>query len=568
MKIVRVVLSLLLIANCFVQIRAQNNGLIQRNDLIDHYRIIQLTDTTKASKYQLENTSFTIRPFNIKTEQHQSKYWVELNNFSYATHYNDSIGMGYNNESFYQATGWQSRYSLGIKARIGDFSIDLQPEYVTAQNKTQAQSDPNFIDAGNFYSRYYFMNINPIDLPSRFGTESLKKFFPGQSSIKYYLKGFSLGISTENLWWGPGTSNSLVLTNNAPGFLHATINTNKPIQTSVGSFEGQIIYGVLDSSGIEPVENVRQQALFWGGAYVPKVSSSKRNLAGMVLTWNPKWVKGLYIGFANMHYYYSDDVSRDPNFIYPYSATPQNHKMASLGSIFVRYAMPEEHAEAYLEVGRADKAVSPFNILGDTIPLGYTAGFRKLFSINKTNAFIELSAEITRLQLPDPRLIYGPEPFSIPQNKGWYTNASIRQGYTHYGQLLGAGIGPGSNSQRLNISWVKGANKIGFHGERVIHNNDFYYYAFITGNVGTGYTTRYYTDLTYGFHVQFAYKQFLVAGLLDFSNALNYQWVKIDGDIYGPSSSDKKNTRACISLLYQINKCWSFNSKGLKKRKH
>ena len=51
------------------------------------------------------------------------------------------------------------------------------------------------------------------------------------------------------MWWGPGTRNSLIMSNNAPGFLHFTLNTKKPIETFIGSFEGQIISGKLEGSG-------------------------------------------------------------------------------------------------------------------------------------------------------------------------------------------------------------------------------------------------------------------------------------------------------------------------------
>jgi hypothetical protein len=56
-------------------------------------------------------------------------------------------------------------------------------------------------------------------------------------------------------------------------------------------------------------------------------------------------------------------------------------------------------------------------------------------------------AELTQLQMPTKELI---------QQKGsWYTDAIISQGYTNQGQLLGAGIGPGANSQSIEVNWLK-----------------------------------------------------------------------------------------------------------------
>lgn len=540
---------------------AQNNGLLQNVDLADTYRVGQLTNTLTNLKSNFKNRSFIIRPIDTSFDINSKSKWITVNNFNYTLSSNDHFPIGYNNESLIPSTGIQSRYSLGIKAKIGRIAISFQPEFINAENKVQADIDPSF-NEGNFFSRFYYMNINVIDYTTRFGTKRFQKAYLGQSSIKYHFNQFTAGISSENLWWGPGINNSLILTNNAPGFLHLTVNTRKPLTTSIGSFEGQMIYGILDSSGIDPIENIRQQN-YWPGAYVPKATTIKRNLAGFIFTWQPKWVSNLYIGLANMNYFYAKPAKNDPNLFYPYSSTPQNKRFAALGSIFVRYSMPDEKAEAYFEIGRADKIATVFNLIGDTIPIGYTAGFRKLFSLKNKHSFIELSAEVTHLQLPDPRLIFTPEnPFSIPKTRTWYTHSRIRQGYTHNGQLLGAGIGPGSNSQRLNLSWLNGFNKFGIHGERVIHNNDFYYYQYLSGNLGYSVGNKYWVDLTYGLHAQAKWRNFMFAGLYDFTTALNFKWVKVDGEYDGPSMlSDKNNKRATISMIYFINQFYKIKQR-------
>lgn len=547
---------LILLAFSFFTINsfAQNNGLLQQIDLDDVHRINQLTDSTTV----YSNCSFTIRPISTIKSGVSSQNWIALNHVNFTTNYNDSLPMGYNNGTLLQASGWQSRYSLGISAQLGRVSIKFQPEFVFAQNKEQYVIPLSFND-GDFFSRYYFMNINVIDLPSRYGTQKVQKFYPGQSSIKYNFNKFSVGFSTENLWWGPGIHNSLVLTNNAPGFVHFTAHTKEPLHTKIGTLEGQLVYGLLESSGIEPVENLRQQNV-WPGLYVPKVSSTQRTIAAYIFTLQPKWVKNLYIGFAHSYYFYNKNVDADPKLNYSWTASSQDEKVAKLGSIFARYAMPEEKAEAYFEVGRSNKVATPFNLLGDTIPLGYNAGFRKLFLTGKKSNYIEFSTEITRLQLPDPRLIFNSQnPYSVPRATSWYTNARIRQGYTQLGQSLGAGIGPGSNSQRLNISWVNGFNKIGIHGERVVHNNDFYYYQYLSYTFGAGWGNRNWVDLTYGAHAQIQKGNWLFAGLFDFTSALNYQWVKLDGTYDGPSSlSDLRNFRASLSITYQLNKRFPF----------
>jgi hypothetical protein len=541
--------------------KAQNNGLLQPIDLADNYRIYQLTDSVKAAELGVQNRSFLIRPLYFRQPAPPKSVGVfSLDNVSYSRYYNDSLGTGYNNGSFFQATGWQDRLSMGISAHFGDLEISLQPEIVFAQNHAQAGIYSQYSEP-NFFSRFYFMNINVIDLPSRFGTSSITKFFPGQSRMVYHFGDLSAGISSENIWWGPGTRNSLLMTNQAPGFLHFTFQTDKPISTKIGSFEGHFIFGRLDSSGIEPVENVRQ-ATIWAGAYEPKNSAADRMITGLALSWQPKWVPNLYLGWAASVYYY-DKTSYStgaPFPDYPYTSSPQDKYVTSMGSMSLRYAMPADRAEIYFEFGRADKPVTVFNLFGDTVPVGYIAGLRKMLSLKKKNQFIELAAEIAHLQLPDPRLIFtAANPYGIPKTRSWYTHARIRQGYTQYGQTIGAGIGPGSNSQTLNISWVDGLNKLGIHLERVIHNEDFYYYQFIN-SVGSGTANRHWVDLSFGLHGQWRYNDLMFAANITSVSALNYLWVKADGIPTAPDGpsklSDKRNMNIALSILYSFNRKW------------
>lgn len=540
----------------------QFNGLLQGNDLSDVQRFYQLTDSGKAVSMGVWNRSMLIRPSSatasffaspILRDTGKAFQWG-ISQVSFSRMFNDSVGSGLNNESFYGATGWQERLSAGVYARYKGLELQLQPEWVLAQNKQQAMIDARFKDA-DFFSRYYFYNINVIDLPSRPGKEKLNRLFPGQSFARYvFNNGLSLGVSTENLWWGPGIRNALVMTNNAPGFLHLSFQTQKPVSTSVGSFEWQMIYGWLDSSGVEPVENERQFAEFWPGAYVPRISQSKRGIAGMVLSWQPKWVPHLYIGFANATYFYQKktDAAGRPFPDYPYTSSPQNKLSTSLGSLFFRYVMPQEHAEIYAEIGRADKAANLFNLIGDSIPFAYSAGIRKMIPIGATKGFISINAEITHLQLPDPRMIFtATNVLSIPQTRSWYTHPRVRQGYTHHGQLLGAGIGPGSNSQTLHIAWIKGFNRIGLTAERIVMNKDFTYYSRFNGIIGLGPHNQYWVNLNLGLNGQYAWKQFQLAAAITSTSALNHRWVKVDGTFDGPSRSDKRNLQLVLSVAYR-----------------
>ncbi len=510
-------------------------GLLQTIDLSDQYRRHQLTDPAMAKN------SFCIRPLDASLQEDtvRGKGILLSALVAYTLQNNSSLPYGYNDESLYPTAGFQQRIRAGFRAKIGHLLIQVQPEFVTASNATPADLPADF-NEGNYWGRFFFMQLNKIDMPTRFGYSSLSRTFPGQSFVKYSLGKISAGLSTENIWWGPGMQNSLVMTNNAPGFIHGTLNTNAPVETGIGSFEGQVIFGKLDSSGIEPPEITRLRPLNICTYCYEKREEADRYLTGFVVSWQPKWLPNFYVGLAQSSYYYKS------------SAT----KSASLGSIFFRYVMPGDHAEVYGEYGRSNKIATPFTVLGDTIPTGYMLGLRKLFCLNQKNSFIDVSAELTHLSLEDASLIFdSSNPFGMPNpsSNTWYTSPTVRHGYTNQGQVIGAGIGPGSNSQSISVNWVNERKKIGLQFERVVHNNDFYYYNYFSGAVGQGLTNRYWTDISISLNAQWNYKQFLFAGAINYLSTLNYKWIKFDGGFAGPSTiTDIRNTQVTLSMMYSI----------------
>ena len=159
-----------------------------------------------------------------------------------------------NDGAMIPARGYQTMFSAGIYAGLGPLSFQLRPEAVYAENKASQgfyKEHPDHIWAA-YYSTHYY-----IDLPERFGEKPYQKLFWGQSSVRLTLGPLSLGLSNENLWWGPGIRNSLMMSNSAAGFQHFTLNTVKPFKTFIGSFEGQIIGGRLENSGFAPPETKR-----------------------------------------------------------------------------------------------------------------------------------------------------------------------------------------------------------------------------------------------------------------------------------------------------------------------
>ena len=508
----------------------------------DYYRRAQLLGITDT------NVSFTVRPLfphsiNKRTDtvyrDSTEKWYNPMNTasswqskdgklktrflpLSIQTQFNSNHPYGWNDGAMIPARGLQTLTSFGVFAQYGPLTIQFRPELVVAQNQNFENFNKNQYDV--IFARYYDI-YNNIDLPVQFGTESYYKMYWGQSSIRLNFKSWSVGLSTENLWWGPGIRNSLLMSNTAPGFPHLTLNTLRPIQTPIGSFEGQLIAGRLENSGFPPLEP--DHYYFGIDLYVPK-PDDWRCLSGIVVTWQPKWVPGLFLGFDQVAQTYRKNLNSIRDYLPLLSTVKQTtapdnpvNKQDQLSSMFMRWIWTQEHAEIYFEWGH-------YNYTGDLLQSllspndtrAYIFGIRKLVPFNKSkNENILIGLEVTQLQETSIA--------KIKAGQEWYVSNNIRQGYTNQGQELGAGIGPGGNLQSIDVSWVKGLKKLGLQIERYVHNNDFYYYAFYDSQN----YSQHWVDLSVAAIGEWNFKNLIFNAKVEGIQSLDYQWaVKQNGD--------------------------------------
>ena len=519
--------------------------------LIDAKRITTLLDTNKNLH------SYTIRNSSVDFNANQLSWKkIKINTLSAYSiiQENSNLPLGYNDGVMHPSVGKQRYYNVQLGVQWGKFTLQLAPEKVVAENFAVDGLANDFDgtangNPGNFWRRYYEISENVIENPNRHFTEKSDQNFIGQSSLKFHTKNWSLGVSNENLWWGPGVHYSLVLTNNAPGFLHYTIETNKPIQTFLGTLEAQFIGGSLQNGFLKPSENNNPFAAQW---YIPK-DTNNRYVTGMIITLNPKWTKNLFIGISNMAYIYERDMNglEDATPLTNFTKFTQLKKRPALGAVFLRYALPKDHAEVYFEYGRNDRGATPINILYDSVATGYVGGIRKLFLLPNSQKFgaISLNIEVVQLKLPQANLIWNAS--LVAKQSSWYTNSQVRQGYTNRGQILGSNVGPGGSGQTIHLAWVKGFNKIGLGVERLSHNKDFYYYNYFNGLTYPGPNFKYWSDFTYTLYARLKFGNFILSSELKKTESYNYLWTKLgSGGLYGPSDTDRFNTQLNFSLRY------------------
>lgn len=376
---------------------------------------------------------------------------------------------GWSDGAMVPAAGLQQYTSAGVFVKLGPLEAQYRPEYVWARNK-EFQNPP--------------FRARQIDMPERMGQDTFVANFRGQSYIKLNLGPIGMGYSTENLWLGPGLKNSMILTNNAPGFGHFTIHTNRPIKGRYGTVEGQMVLGRLERSGF--VYPRRYTPGEWppiAGDVVPDTlgrSQYHSYVNIMKAVWQPKWTPGLFLGISRVVQARGEPKGRrdffrilylDPRGEQTFSGPDEDGENRNqLVSVSARYLFKEAHAEVYGEFAREDWWWDMEDLI--TRPMATTAwmgGVRKIYTLPGKDRWLQVFGEYTRLQAPMDNLVRpGVSTYSF------YTNGN-GVGWTHRGQVLGAGIGPGSNMTTFGVTYGKGFHTFGIHFERVIYNEDLFF---------------------------------------------------------------------------------------------
>ncbi len=540
--------------------------------LTDYLRTSQLLGDFKS------DVSFTLKPLNIgkngikidkeifDTEKYaptvlsflKGNGKIKILPIDYNIEFNSRHPYNRNNGSMVPNRGYQHIISAGIHAEIGPLSIQLKPEHLYSENKDFEGfgEGPNGHYSSIWAKRYQLWN--KIDMPERFGKKSINKTLIGQSSIKLHFKGLSLGLSNENIWWGPSIRNSIMMSNHARGFKHITFNTTKPLQTKIGNFEWQVISGRLESSGYLPAGSDMQHE--GTNIYVPKINQRGetddwRYLQGYSITYSPKWVSGLSLGFIRWVQMYGALVEGGypwlegkptwfPAFsnLFRKNDKYENYEAQTnqAAGLFLRWLWKDSNAEIYVDYNHNDSKQNIRDLLLDSDhSRAVTVGLQKIFKISNDNFLF--SWEWTQMEQTASRLL---------RNAGsWYEHSWTYDGYTNVGEVLGAGIGPGSNSHYFALSRIRAKEKLSLVLEIIDQDNDFYHQAFASARD----PRRYWKD--FNLHVNFSkkYKNLWVSSNLMYSRSLNYQWDLDDfATPYYHPGNDVNNFHMTLKLAYLI----------------
>jgi len=384
------------------------------------------------------NVSFTVRPLELKpAEISWKKVVVKALPLTLISQFNSQRPFGWNDGAMIQARGLQVMGRAGFYARYGIVELQAAPEWVYAANKSYDTSMNWGSNAGGVYN----------------------KFFPGQSSIGIRLGAVSMGVSTQNLWWGPGQRSSLLMSNNAPGFLHVYIRSNRPAKTPIGTFEWQLIGARLDSDSTRPYENFHLKTA------TVSYPSTWRYQSAFVISYQPKWIPGLFVGMTRTLQRYQQDIGlAGGNWLKRYvpvltkafqkknEPTDDAENTDQLASFFFRWLLTKSGLEVYGEWGYNDYKQNIRDYVMDaTHSAAYIVGIQKLYATSKYRLLV--GAEITKTSESASNLLRGAG--------NWYVHGGDN-GYTHANQIVGAGFGYGSDMTSLRVNYLPNSKSLSF----------------------------------------------------------------------------------------------------------
>ncbi len=330
----------------------------------------------------------------------------------------------WNNSSLLQLHGSQNLSRVRLNYKSSNLVISFSPEFLVIH--PFAKSSRDIANPNNISSSKYFI-------------------LPGQSSIYFTRNKLAIGLSSENIWWGPAYHNSLVISNNAPGFPHVSLKTIQPLNIGIGKLEFQLISGILKSNKGLPFDN------FLDSNINPKALGD-RYFNGIVFSFQPKFLPGFYFGLSRAMQFYFDNLNRFHGSFFskyiPVITTSLQRQNAlnddalvrdQLGSFYFKYQAPKQKVEFYLEYGYNDYFLNFRDFaLNSTHSAAYVLGVRKI--INKSDLTFEL-LKMSPIAGQSDR----------PGNNAWYWHFQIAEGMTNMNQILAAAPSLGVSSMNISI---------------------------------------------------------------------------------------------------------------------
>ena len=368
------------------------------------------------------------------------------------TSFNSAYPRSYNDGPVWQGKGLTFQAQTGFTGKYGKIRYTFAPVAYWSQNLSFDLAENTNPEINPF--NYQFISRGFIDYVQRFGDNSFVDFHPGQSEVRVVFNWFTVGLSTQNIVFGPAQVNSIILDNSGEMVPHIDLGTDKPVKTIIGDVEGKIYWGRMSASDYSNELSTNENQYF----------------TALSIGYSPKWIKGLYLG-ANRAFYkrwqdfsFSDYVSAISRFFPPRERVFGNDDLDQTGSFTMRWSFAEVGFEAYMEFAKSDFGGNVFRSEPEH-GRAITLGFIKLVELKEAD--VKLSYEHSTIGQPKNSI--------YRRYNRYYSHSVVRNGYTHRGQLLGAGVGPGSNSNWFDAKVYFRKGMMGATMQRIRFDDDYFF---------------------------------------------------------------------------------------------
>lgn len=394
------------------------------------------------------------RTFNL-----QPIYMNTVHNTKYAKAINDGPA--------WQGRGLNTTIGFGFSGKIGRLTYVINPMVQYAQNK-DFYTGADLTNSPE-YQYPYFGNF--IDYVIRYGDEPYFRLFPGQSEISLDLKPIEVALSTQNMIWGPGIYNPIILSMNAPGIPHLKVGTSEPLETSIGKLTANIYWGLLEESGYfnnDPDDN-------------------RRYFSAINIGYRPSFWEEMTIGIHRTFYtqtQYAQDFFYDGFITFSQFFSESNDRL-------VNGKLTNDYYDQNISITfdwKDDN--SDFNIYAEWLRADFAGGFVALVEQYERQSAYMYGVANNFYIATDSFIRFNYEHVSLANwhrdsfGFFWplYSHGVNIQGHTNNGQVLGAFVGPGAQADMLNVAYVWDKNVITFEYQRARYNDDYFYTTFTNIN--------------------------------------------------------------------------------------
>ncbi len=456
--------------------------------------------------------------------------------------FNTRIPMGENNAAAWYGRGHTTEFTGGFYIKSEYVSVNFEPHIIYHENKDFLH--PRFIQtdaAGNTLYSSEGLRFR-YDAPFRFGPDPFSIFNFGNSSIRLHYNKVEAGISSEPLWWGAMRRYPLIMSNNSAGLRHVFLGTREPLNIPyLGKLNARWLGGY-------PAESDYYQG--------PEAGRT-RFVNFLNIAFSPSIFPNLTIGAINGSYIYQDggfNISQITYFFNIFDSANRANlegvdNQDQIASVYFHLVFPEARAEIFAEFAREDFSYDLRDFINQpNHNSAYAFGFQKISDAPYFD-FLKTHFELTNITIPHLQ--------QVRFQGNFYTHSQIRQGNTNYGQVQGAAIGPGSNSQFLAIDAYKDNYRVGVFTQRVADNDNFHFERGSASNAlsaNFGDYFRHRVNLNFGLNFLYGPGPFYINSRLVWTRAYNYgrfDYGQIDGfNEANYDRNDRTNVQFQIGITY------------------